>query len=344
MPALFTDTQNELADVARTIGAEGITMQRDVLNGGDVPAEPTRALLEGYSGVGAPEAQGGFGGSLVDLVVFLESLFRGALPTPFGTHVAAVQAAVGAGIDVSAAVSGGELWTLAAVERMGQRWGDWSMSIDASGVTGAKVGVPFGAVADKVVVIGADDRVALVNVASSRPRTGMDPALRPADIEIKGAPIASALGGSRAFLRAGVVLAAQTVGVARGALELASSYAAARKQFDQAIGSFQGVAHPLADALVDLEAAWSLVLYAAWALDESADDAVIASHVAIARAGSAAIAVTERALQVHGGIGVTWEADPHLYIRRVLALNGLLGGHAAHFRMAGAEAVRWGIR
>lgn len=344
MPALFSDTQTELADLARTMGADGISVQRAVLNGEQIPTEPTKSLLDGYAGLGVPESLGGFGGSLVDLVVFVESLFRGALPTSFGTHVAAVQAAAGAGFDVSPAVSGGELWTLAAVERPGQRWAEWAMTIDASSVRGTKIGVPFGAEARSAVVIGADDRIAVAPITAARVREGLDPAIRPADIEFTGAPLASGVGGARAFLRAGLVLAAQTVGVTRGSLETASAYAAARKQFDQAIGSFQGVAHPLADALVDLEAAWSLVLYAAWAHDEDTDDAAISSHIAIARAGSAAITVTERALQVHGGIGVTWEADPHLYIRRVLALNGLLGGYASHFRMAGAEAVRWGAR
>lgn len=344
MPALFTDTQLELANIARTMGAEGIISQRAALNGGEIPAEPTNSLLEGYAGLGVPENLGGFGGSLVDLVVFLESLYRGAVPTSFGSHVAAVQAAVGAGFNVAPAVDGSQLWTLAAIERVGQRWGEWTMPIGATSVQGTKLGVPFGAEASHAVLVGSDDRIALAPIASAQKREGLDPGMRLADITVDGSHVSSGVGAGRALLRSGLVLAAQTLGVARGALEVASAYAATRKQFDQAIGSFQGVAHPLADALVDLDAAWNLVVYAAWAHEESTDDEAVSSHVAIARAGSAAVLVTERALQVHGGIGVTWEADPHLYIRRVLALNGLLGGYASHYRMAGAETVRLGAR
>jgi alkylation response protein AidB-like acyl-CoA dehydrogenase len=168
----------------------------------------------------------------------------------------------------------------------------------------------------------------------------MDPSLRQVDVRLDGEVLASGAGAGAALLRGALVIAASTVGVARGALALGADYAKARTQFGSPIGAFQGIGHMLADAFVDLEAAWSLVLYAAWAQDVAPDERIAATHAAVAKSASTAIHVAERALQVHGGIGVTWEADPHLYIRRILALNGLVGGAAGHYRALGAAGIR----
>lgn len=129
------------------------------------------------------------------------------------------------------------------------------------------------------------------------------------------------------------------MGVGRGAVELAAGYANERQQFGQPIGRFQGVAHQLADALVAVENAWSLVLYAAWAVD--ADDADAARAVALAKASAseAAVFAAERATQVHGGIGITWEAMPHVYLRRAVAGATALGDAAWHRAAVGRALV-----
>jgi alkylation response protein AidB-like acyl-CoA dehydrogenase len=180
----------------------------------------------------------------------------------------------------------------------------------------------------------------LTTVAGASPRTSMDPSLRQADVQLDGDVIAVAAGANEALVRGALVIAASTVGVARGALALGADYAKARTQFGSPIGAFQGIGHMLADAFVDLEAAWSLVLYAAWAQDEAPTERLAAAHAAVAKSAATAIHVAERALQVHGGIGVTWEADPHLYIRRILALNGVVGGASSHYRALGAARIR----
>lgn len=123
---------------------------------------------------------------------------------------------------------------------------------------------------------------------------------------------------------------ADLVGVMQGATELARDYAVERQQYGSAIGSFQAVQHLLADALALTEGARSTVLHAAWAVDALApSDALHAAHVAKAYCGRAARTVCETSIQVHGGIGNTWECLAHVYLRRALVSTELLGGVGA---------------
>lgn len=336
MPALLTDTQQQLVQVAESMAQGGVAAQRAVLEGREFPAEPTATLMRDFAGLAVPESMGGDGGSLVDLVVFVEALSRTIVPTPFVHHAAAMQVAVGAGLDVTA---GSSSVALGLLERPGQRWCEWTMSASGARVTGAKIGVPYATQGMPIIVACADDAVAMTSVAGTSARESMDPSLRQADVQLDGEVIARGSGAGAALLRGALVIAASTVGVARGSLALGADYAKARTQFGSPIGAFQGIGHMLADAFVDLEAAWSLVLYAAWAQDMAPDERVAATHAAVAKSAATAIHVAERALQVHGGIGVTWEADPHLYIRRILALNGLVGGAASHYRALGAARL-----
>jgi alkylation response protein AidB-like acyl-CoA dehydrogenase len=120
---------------------------------------------------------------------------------------------------------------------------------------------------------------------------------------------------------------ADLVGVMRGAVQLSVGYAAERRQYGAAIGSFQAVQHLLADAFVAMEGTRSLALHAAWAVDALApDDAVAAAAAAKAYAARAARTVCETAIQVHGGIGNTWECLAHVYLRRALLSTDVLGG------------------
>lgn len=337
MAALLTDTQQQLIQIAESMAQGGVAAQRAVLEGREFPAEPTATLMRDFAGLAVPESMGGDGGSLVDLVVFVEALSRGVVPTPFVLNAAAVQVAVGAGLDLAPGTSGVALGLL---ERPGQRWGEWTTVASGARITGDKVGVPYASEGMPIVVACASDAVVLTTVAGVSARESMDPSLRQVDVRLDGEVLASGAGAGAALLRGALVIAASAVGVARGALALGAEYAKARTQFGSPIGAFQGIGHMLADAFVDLEAAWSLVLYAAWAQDMAPGEREAATHAAVAKSASTAIHVAERALQVHGGIGVTWEADPHLYIRRILALNGLVGGAAGHYRALGAAGIR----
>ena len=113
-------------------------------------------------------------------------------------------------------------------------------------------------------------------------------------------------------------------------MELAVAYAKTRVQFGQPIGAFQAVSHRCADMLVRVEQARSLTYNAAWALDAGAADAPLAAAMAKAYAGDAAQAVTAGAIQVHGGIGFTWDSDVHLYFRRAMWGATALGGAVQH--------------
>ena len=123
------------------------------------------------------------------------------------------------------------------------------------------------------------------------------------------------------------VTSADLVGVMRGALDLTTDYARERRQYGAAIGSFQAVQHLLADAFVAMEGSRSIALHAAWAVDAlPARDALAAASAAKAYCARAARSVCETAIQVHGGIGNTWECLAHVFLRRALLSTDVLGG------------------
>ena len=152
------------------------------------------------------------------------------------------------------------------------------------------------------------------------------------DAQLVGAATRLSIDDRASWNALGLVLAsADLVGVMRGAIELAVDYAKTRRQYDTAIGSFQAVQHLLADALVAMEGSHSATLHAAWAVDALApDDALSAGAVAKAYCSRAARSVCETAIQVHGGIGNTWDCLAHVYLRRALTSIDLFGGVGAN--------------
>jgi alkylation response protein AidB-like acyl-CoA dehydrogenase len=133
-------------------------------------------------------------------------------------------------------------------------------------------------------------------------------------------------------------LAADLCGVMKGALDLAVEHANSRIQFGAPIGSFQAIKHLCADALVHLETSRSAMLYAAWSVDRAGPQAALrAARVAKAFSGEAAIAVTETCIQVHGGVGITWENRAHLFLRRALMDRQTLGDEMAQIAVLSRE-------
>jgi alkylation response protein AidB-like acyl-CoA dehydrogenase len=130
--------------------------------------------------------------------------------------------------------------------------------------------------------------------------------------------------------QAAVMNAAESVGVATRALDMAVEYAKERKQFDRAIGSYQAVSHACAQMLLEVEGARSTVYWAAWALDHEPETAPLAVACAKSYAGDAGRRVPRAALQVHGGIGFTWEHDLHFFLKRGEANAHAYGGGAEH--------------
>ena len=179
---------------------------------------------------------------------------------------------------------------------------------------------------------------------------------RPSKV-VDAAPVTAVAGADRALSEDDLtrwtalglsVTCADLVGTMRGAVALACTYAAHRRQYGAAIGSFQAVQHMLADAFVAMEGSRSVTLHAAWAVDAlPAEDAVAAAAVAKAYCARAARSVCETAIQVHGGVGNTWECLAHVFLRRALLSGDVLGDpHVsvarvlAHHGIGGSHGLR----
>lgn len=200
------------------------------------------------------------------------------------------------------------------------------------------VAVDAGSASSALVLAAAPDgyRLAEVAVAGSAPTVDLTRPVAEVDpsaavlVPGQGRPIAPA--ELVRWTSLGLALTcADLVGVMAGAIRLACDYAGARRQFGVPIGSFQAVQHRLADAYVAMEGSRSIALHAAWAVDRATpDDALAAAAAAKAYCARAGRAVCEAVIQVHGGIGNTWECLAHLYLRRALLSGDLFGGVGAN--------------
>lgn len=323
-PAL-TDEQRELETVAGRLARHGLAELRGWLRGEPKGEEPTRTLLADYGALGLVEQHGGVGGTLLDIAVMAERLGRTLTMTPWFSHIMAIHTAARAGLPVTSAATGAERWTLVTRRER----------IDRLAESDVIPVVDDGAWATHVVVCDGA-RVALLPVRplANQEAEAFDLSRPVADVVVTGA-VDSAPAPPDVLVPAYVTTAAELVGVARGAIALGSAYARTRHQFGAAIGRFQAVAHQLATAWLAAERAWSLTLLAT-----AADgDTPWPARAAFARAAECAVFAAERALQVHGGLGMTWEADPHLFLRRALARAAGFGTVDEHYRGVGAAVL-----
>jgi alkylation response protein AidB-like acyl-CoA dehydrogenase len=207
-------------------------------------------------------------------------------------------------------------------------------------LSGTKRFVPFAHVADLILVAArSDDEVALFAVERDAPGVEITPTLE-MDRTSKTSTVvlndvrASVVGGQEVLdevlRRAAVGAAAEMLGAARRCMEMSVEYARVRHQFGQPIGAFQAIKHACADMLLEVENAHAATYYAAWALDAGVPDAALAASVAKAHVNEAARKVCGSAIQVHGGIGFTWEYDLHLYVKRAKHLEPLYGDADYH--------------
>jgi len=343
MRATFTPEQIQIEEAMVELGAGGLVDARACLEHGWRPPAAEAQLLADFGVLGLPEELGGYGGTLVDAVVAVEALARTLVPTRLPAQLAAIQVAAAAGLDVTPAATGSERWALAADEPQADGSDAWSAVVSDGALGGEKTLVAYGGDADAFVVCSGDD-VAIVEGGEITPRESIDPTRPVVDLSLTGSARASG-SDSSALLRAVVIAAADLCGAAAGAVALGAEHARNREQFGRSIGSYQGVAFQLADAFVATKAAWDLTLYAAWAVDVDASDAPASVHAAKSKAGQAALFAAERAMQVHGGIGITLEADPHLYVRRAIFGDAWLGRGRWHrlalgrLRLAAAAAA-----
>lgn len=260
MKATFTPEQRDIQESIRSIAKEEKTTAREAL-AREWRAPGCDAVLLGDFGLlGVPESAGGMGSSLVDLLVAVEVLGEHLVPSRFPAHAAAVQLAVGLGALPEDVLEGRTVLT-PAVDVPGRHGWPGRGAADPL----VRTLVPYAVQADRVVALDADG-VWIAEPADITPRESFDPSMPLSDVTL-AVPSDAAPAGPGAG-RAALVAAAELCGVAGGAIGLAAEYARTRQQFGRVIGSFQGVAFQLADAVTRRKAAWDLTLYAAWAVDK----------------------------------------------------------------------------
>jgi alkylation response protein AidB-like acyl-CoA dehydrogenase len=279
-------------------------------------------------------------GPLTDLCLFLEETGAVLAPGPFfATVVLLAPVLDAAGHELLPAVLAGEVSGTVA---MAGPDGEWR-----PGPEPVKSFVPEADRVDVVAVVGGEERRPTLTVARGLPvrpqptvdtsrrlaRVDAGPASGPA-MELDPDVVTSVL--ERAY----VALAAELLGTTRWLFDTTLAYAKARHQFGRPIGSFQALQHKLANMALARERAWSAVYYAAMTHDAADPDRHRAAHVAKAAAGEAAKLNAKDAIQIHGGVGYTWEHDLHLFIRRAYASEYFMGTSGWHHDRLGELLVR----
>ena len=272
----------------------------------------------GWPGIAVAEEHGGQGLGMVELAILCEELGRAIAPVPFLPTVAAAAIIEHGGSDEQRA-----RWLpdLAA----GRAIGAVASADSADLVVG-------GAEADVVVLVdrsGASGAVVAAADATIEPVDAIDPT-RPAARVSGGSPELLSGDVAAGVDRALVAIAAELVGVCEGSVEMTVAYVKERKQFGTPVGAFQAVSHKCAQMLLDTERARALVSQAAWCADAAPERLHEAAAMAKAAASDAGREVTSSAIQAHGGIGFTWEADVHWRYKRAQMDAVLLGGAGAH--------------
>ncbi len=327
----LSDDQVALREGARALlaGRAGAAQVRAVVDrGGGVDTDLWAAMVDqGWTALAVPEDRGGLGLGVVELAVVLEEVGGHVAPAPVLQQALALDGLVrGDAPDelVDPLVAGEAVGTVAFRP----------VTSDAAGrVSGRPEPVIHGPGAEVLVVRTADELFAVTGFAA-QPEPAMDRTRAVGWIELDGAP-AVRLGGADAverFVDLGALgHAAELLGASARALDLAVAHAKEREQFGRPIGSFQAVKHRCADMLVDVEGMRSAVYHAAWALGAGDAEASVAASTAKLWCSDASRRVMASALQVHGGIGFTWEHDLHLYLKRA-QLDGVSFGDATYHR------------
>lgn len=367
----FSDEQELLRGQARDLlDRESPTRRvRELLDGaaGYDPGLHARIAGLGWTGIPFPADNGGQGLGMVELALVLEEMGRHLVPSPLQSTVGLAGMVVLAGGTAEQRArllpgicDGSALASLAHAPLRG-RW-DPATAVATAGrsgdgyrVSAPSLIVPDAHVANWMIVPARDgDGITLLVVATGSPGVSVAPvpvldltrrvsAVRLDAVEvgadsIVGVPQAGAVPLGLGLERALVAVSAELCGTAQRAMELAVEHARSRVQFGQPIGAFQAVSHRCADMLVRVEQARSLLYHAAWALDAGRPDAGLAASMAKAYAGETARVVTAGALQVHGGLGFTWEHDAHLHFRRA-AWGETVLGDTSHHRERVAELL-----
>lgn len=271
-----------------------------------------KVVAQGWHLVAVPEDRGGVGLGVMELAILAEQASRQLAPVPVvGTALTAhALAYVGADGPLSTLAEGG----IGCIGRSGE------FTLDAPV---ADVGVVLG---DGVWVIDMRDDAVVERVPCLDPMRSLGRVRQPRiGEEVGDADAARVLAD-----RAAVVYSASILGACAAVLEMSTEYAKVREQFGRPIGSFQAIKHRLADMYVDLEGMRAATYYAAWAVDVDAEDGSTAASAAKAWCSEAGPRLMANGLQVHGGVGFTWEHDLHFYLKRTEVDARVFGDDAYH--------------
>jgi alkylation response protein AidB-like acyl-CoA dehydrogenase len=310
----------------------------------------------GLQGIAIPEEYGGSGYGFVELVVILEEMGRALLCAPYFSTVALaanlllVSGDEAAKKDFLPGLASGELIGTVALAEASGRWDEAGITVEASGsgdswtLSGEKLYVIDGHIADLILVAARTNAgVSLFAVEKgapgleTEPLSTMDQTRKQARVSFARTP-ARLVGTegqgwpvlSRALDRAVVALAAEQVGGAQKVLEMSVQYAKDRVQFGRPIGSFQAIKHKCADMLLEVESAKSAAYYAGWAAAEDNDELPVVASLAKSYCSEAYFHATAENIQIHGGIGFTWEHPAHLYFKRAKSSELLFGDPTYH--------------
>ena len=344
----FTPEQQDLRRAVRRFCAERLGEQvvrrLTETDTGHDPALWARLGGElGVLGLAVPEELGGAGGGPADQAVVAEEFGAALVPGPlFGTVGLAVPALVALGGDelLTELVDGTRTAGFAVPDRGGRFDRDRVTVTAADGALSGELAQVVDGGADVLLVaarIGDGTGLYITDGGDRTPLSTLDRTRRQARVRFDATPARLLATGSdaeaaiTAALRAGAaLLAAEQVGGAQRLLDMTVAHAGTRLQFGRPIGSFQAVKHRCADMLVLVEHARSAAYHAAWALQEGTDDPDLAVSVAQATCSEAYQQVAQAAIQLHGGIGFTWEHPAHLYYKRAVTDAALLGSAAEH--------------
>ncbi|HEY0701802.1 MAG TPA: acyl-CoA dehydrogenase family protein [Candidatus Acidoferrales bacterium] len=336
---------------------------------GECPMDHVRKLMEtptaydeklwaklteqGYPGIIFPEEFGGVGLGKVELILLMEEAGRALLPGPFFSTVPLAGAVLNT---VASAehkkkylepICEGKARATVAVLEASASWDPANVQLKASGskLSGEKLFVTDAAVADFILVVAKDGVYAVEAKAAGMtitPMDGMDMTRKIYAVKFQNT-LAEKIGDvaqlPKAFDVATAALAAEMVGGMQRTLDVTVEYAKMRKQFGKPIGMFQAVQHLCADMYLETESSRSAAYYAAWTLEENTPEASTAVSIAKTYASDAARSVGNKGIQVHGGMGFTWENDVHLYYRRAKASETAFGDSTFHRERIARHAI-----
>ncbi|MEB3371033.1 acyl-CoA dehydrogenase family protein [Saccharopolyspora mangrovi] len=347
----FTEEQEELREVVRRLvnrrGGPEVREPDVVAEGFDREVWSQLAEQVGAHSLGIPEEFGGGGFSLLETLIVVEELGRRLSDIPFlGSVVLAAEAVLATGHRAACerllpGIASGEQVISLAWAEPGTGWAREGFATtarqdgDAWLLDGRKVHVLDGAQADTVLVLAtADGRPALFEVEEpdTAATTPLDLTRRMAEVHLRGTP--ARLLGTPSMQRisdvAAAAVAAESVGAAQRWLHETVEYTKVRNQFGRPIGSFQALKHRLADCYVAVESARSLSYAASWAVSTQDERAGELAAMAKSACTEAYCAIAAEGVQLHGGIGITWEHEAHLHLKRAHAASQLFGTPSNH--------------